>query len=141
MSNNPSQPRFFPPSAVPRKAAEQLELAGFIYYCRESYHAYLFGVPMTFSPAQRACFDVLWDNLFRGNLPIANERIIRDCGGSTSHIFHHFKRHVAWREKMIVGDGRGNFWIRIPPDALLALDGLETPSLPWKPLGSLAGIR
>jgi hypothetical protein len=102
------------PLPVSRSLARRLVESEVISFSWENRNALWFGVVLTFSPAQVCCFKVLWDNFLRGNLPIPNERILSGVRGETTHIYHYFKRHDAWLRKVIVGDGRGNFWLRIP---------------------------
>ncbi len=111
-------PKFrFEPRPVSRSLPIRLEELEKIYFSLNHRHAYWFGLVLTFSAKQAACWKVLWDNLFRGNLPIPNERILSACDGETTHIYHHFKRHDAWTKEIIVGDGKGNFWLRLPSEA------------------------
>ena len=101
---------------VPQSLAKRLLEDELIRFSWEHRHALWFGIPMTFSDGQRACWKVLWDNFFRGNLPVPNERLFSGYYGKTTHIYHLFKRHDAWLKEIIVGDGRGGFWLRVPPE-------------------------
>jgi len=84
----------------------------------ENFRAVWFGQILTFSDAQRKCFRVLWENFLNGNLPIPHEKIINAWEGESRHISYLFKRHPAWTEKVIVSDGRGLYWLRVPMDDL-----------------------
>jgi hypothetical protein len=106
----------FEPSPIPRSVASRLLESEVVAFSWEHRTALWFGRVFTFSDAQVACWKVLWENFFKGNLPIPNEQILRGVRGDTTHIYHHFKRHDAWKKSIIVGNGRGNFWLRIPPE-------------------------
>jgi hypothetical protein len=87
----------------------------------ENYRAVWFGTVLSFSDANRKCWQVLWANFLRGNLPIPHERIISAWEGSSTHISYLLKRHDVWTKKIIVGDGRGNYWLQVPPEILRRL--------------------
>lgn len=102
-----------PSAAIPRAIARKLAEEDIVRFSWENQNALWFGIVLTFSPSQLACFKVLWENFLNGNLPVPNQRVLCGLHGNTTHIYHLFKRHVAWK-RVIVGDGRGNFWLRIP---------------------------
>jgi len=121
------------PNPIPRRVAERLAQLGLVSFSWDNRNAFWFGLVLTFSPSQRACFKVLWDNLFKGNLPVPNERILCGVRGETTHIYHYFKRHDAWRCRVIVGDGRGNFWLRLPSASELDSESMSPLLLPHRP--------
>jgi hypothetical protein len=101
------------PEPVHRAFAAHLVELELVSFSWEDRHALWFGLVLTFSSGQLSCFKVLWNNFLRGNLPIPNERILCGLRGNTTHVYHLFKRHAAWKQ-VIAGDGRGNFWLRFP---------------------------
>ena len=69
----------------------------------------------TFSDAQWICWQPLFRNLTRGNLPMLQGRVLAGWHGSSTQVADIFKRHPAWKNA-IVGDGRGRLWLRFPDD-------------------------
>lgn len=106
------------PVFVPKVIIERLVREGLVLSDPEFSRAYWFGVILTFSDEQLACWNVLWNNFLRGNLPIPHQRIISAASGNTTHITHHFKRHPARLQNVIVGDGRGYYWLHVPKQYL-----------------------
>jgi hypothetical protein len=94
-----------------------------VLYDRDNDHALWFDTVLTFVGSQKSCFQVMWDNFLRGNLPLPNERIMSAWCGSSTHLSYIFKRHEVWKKDIVVGDGRGNFWLNVPQDVI---DHLES---------------
>jgi len=124
ISKGPRSKEQFFPAPIARSLAQRLVEHEIIFFSWENRNALWFGLVLTFSLSQLACFKVLWENFLRGNLPIPNERILCGLRGDTTHIYHLFKRHPAWK-RVIVGDGRGNFWLQLPGLATRDLDPNE----------------
>lgn len=109
--------RKYKPQHCSKSLAHKLVELELVAFSPADHHLLWFGMVLSLSVAQCACFQVLWDNFLRGNLPVPGGRILNGYPrGSTSHLSHLFKRSDAWTEKVIVGDGRGNFWLRLPDD-------------------------
>lgn len=121
ISRGPRSKDKFLPAPIARSLAQRLVEHEIILFSWENRNALWFGLVLTFSPSQLACFKVLWENFLRGNLPIPNERVLCGLRGDTTHIYHLFKRHDAWK-RVIVGDGRGNFWLQLPGHTLATQD-------------------
>jgi hypothetical protein len=83
----------------------------------ENDRAYWFGTILSFNGSQKLLWQVLWNNFVRGNLPIPQQRVLSVWHGDSAHVSDLFKRHPAWKN-VIVGDGRGNLWLRIPDEVL-----------------------
>lgn len=96
-----------------------------VIYEREEHRAVWFGRIMTFSDGQLACWQVLWDNFMRGNLPLPQGRVLLAWTGASTSVADLFKRHAAWKT-IIVGDGRGNLWLAVPDEVF---DEIEQPTL------------
>jgi hypothetical protein len=102
---------------LPKSLARKLVDLELVTFSPENHHALWFDDVLTLSIAQCACFQVLWNNfLFYGNLPIPGGRVLNGyVGGNSSHLADLFKRNPAWKE-IIVGNGKGQFWLRLPDD-------------------------
>jgi hypothetical protein len=86
---------------------------GDVYYEEGQDHAVWFGQILPFSEGQRHCWQVLWRNFLKGNLPMAQGRVLSTWGGKCSQVSDIFKRHPGWKT-VIVGDGKGHLWLTIP---------------------------
>lgn len=95
-----------------------------VAFDRENQNGLWLGVVLTFNGSQTPCFAVLFENFRKGNLPIPNQRVMSASRGSSTHISDIFKRTDAWKKDVIVGDGRGNFWLNIPLEVIRHLDGI-----------------
>lgn len=95
---------------------------GYISYRSGDYSLFWFGAVHTFNQGGRHCMESFWQNLLRGNLPIPQERVIRAWVGESTHISYLLKRTTLWK-RVVVGDGKGNYWLHIPEEVLLELSG------------------
>ena len=101
-------PRFVRPELI-RKLIE----ARHVYYIEGEYYAFWFGVMLRFSEGQRHCWQILWSNFLRGNMPIPQARVLSTWSGESVQVSDLLKRHVAWKT-IIVSDGQGHLWLDIP---------------------------
>ena len=72
---------------------------------------------LTFSDGQLCCFQHLWNNFFKGNLPMPQGRTLLAWRGDSSQASDLLKRHPAWK-RIIVGDGKGHLWLHVPAEYL-----------------------
>ena len=101
------------PCLVRRELATRLINDGLVINDPDNHRAVWFGSVLTFSGAQMVCWEVLWHNFTRGNLPIPQGRVLAAWRGSSNQVADVFKRHPAWRT-VIVGNGRGYLWLQVP---------------------------
>src|SRR5262249_14010898 len=125
------------PVNIRKDRIRELLETGAVLYDQENRRAVWFWHVLTFSIAQNICFEVLWKNFLQGNLPIPQERVLAGWRGSSTHVSFLFKRHPAWTNGIIVGDGRGNLWLNVPSDGdpmALPSDGQpNAPASAWAP--------
>ena len=98
-----------------RKLIDRLIEEDFVFSEVKEHRAVWFGSVLTFSDAQLACWQVLWENFLRGNLPILQGRVLSTWSGASTNVADLFKRHPAWKT-IIVSDGRGFLWLDVPED-------------------------
>ena len=111
--SNQNGPKFLRPCLVKQFVAQ-----GLIAYTPASGYAFLFGETFRLSFRQDQCFEALWENLFRGNLPMRQSAILAYTEDAKSkHLADIFKRNPAWR-KWIRGDGKGGYWLSVPDWAI-----------------------
>ena len=84
-----------------------------VYYVDGEYYAFWFGVMLRFSEGQRHCWQILWRNFLRGNMPIPQARVLSTWSGESAQVSDLLKRHVAWKT-IIVSDGQGHLWLEVP---------------------------
>ena len=99
---------------APAFAAQLVEQNLVGYYPQQSC-AMWFGEFLSFSPACQRCWEVLWTNFLRGNLPIKQDTVKGGYSWTLRHIADIFKRHRAWK-RIIVGDGKGRYWLLVPDE-------------------------
>jgi hypothetical protein len=102
---------------VPRELINYLLETKQIQYWPDDARAELFGVVCKLNPSQNSCFRLLWDSLLNGSHPVRGWRLVAACDYKT-HVYHVFRNHALYRNKLFVGDGQGLFWLQIP-DAIL----------------------
>ncbi len=105
------------PKRLPRRVPEGLLAQGRIQYDFKIRQLIWLDECIMFSKARNVCVAVFWDNLFRGNLPIPQERILGEWDGESTYLSYLFKRDSAWG-RIIVGDGKGNFWLHVPEEII-----------------------
>lgn len=115
------------PVPVSRNLAKQLIEDDVVFSDPENYRALWFGMVLTFSEAQLVCWQVLWDNFLRGNLPLPQGRMLAAWHGESCQVSDIFKRHKAWRT-VIVGDRKGNLWLHVPSGYLPKPTAVAPPS-------------
>jgi len=101
------------PVFVSRHVARQLIEAGLIVYEDGGGSLYWFHEVHTFADGARHCFDILWKNFLRGNLPLPQGRLLASWRGTSAHASDLLKRCSLWK-RVIVGDGKGNVWLHVP---------------------------
>lgn len=116
------------PFQVSRDLANQFLAQEVVISDPENHRAVWFGRVLTFSDAQLACWQMLWQNFFRGNLPMPQGRVLAAWHGESCQVSDIFKRHPAWRT-IIVGDRKGHLWLHIPPEFLNGEAMAQRPSI------------
>lgn len=99
------------PIYIPRDVIVRIVEEKIVAFEPEESSALWFGVVITFSSAQLSCWQVLWENFLKGNLPISQARVLSRWRGESTQVADLFKRHPVWRT-IIVGDGKGRLWLR-----------------------------
>jgi hypothetical protein len=115
------------PTPIRREIINRLLAEELIINDPENRRTFWLGKTLMWSEGQCPRWQVLFNNFLKGNLPLPQERILSAWEGESLYLSDIFKRHYAWRN-IIVGDGRGNFWLRIPPDIDLDLTQLPSKS-------------
>jgi hypothetical protein len=101
------------PAHLGREHVAVLLREGLVENDTENQRALWFGQILTFTDGQSLCWQVLWQNFLRGNLPLPQGRVISAWHGESSQVSDLFKRSPAWKT-VIVGDGRGYLWLHVP---------------------------
>jgi len=99
------------PMYIPRDVIARILEERVVAFEPEEGIALWFGAVITLSSAQLACWQVLWENFLKGNLPISQARVLSRWRGESTQVADLFKRHPVWRT-IIVGDGKGRLWLR-----------------------------
>ena len=114
-------PMFIRPECVSR-----LLSSGLVQYDHEYFRAVWLDWIFTFSDGQNLCWNNLWQNFLRGNLPLPQQSALKGWPGNSSYMADIFKRHPAWKT-VIVSDGKGNFWLHLPEEILFSV-GYDIPA-------------
>ena len=101
-------PRFVAPELVMKLLEDR-----HVYYVEGEDYAIWFEWMLRFSEGQRHCWQVLWKNFLRENMPIPQGRVLSTWRGDSSQVSDLCKRHAAWKT-VIVSDGKGHLWLNIP---------------------------
>lgn len=80
-------------------------------------HYYWLGRVYRLSEGQRHCWQVLWNNFTKGNLPIHQGRVLAAWYGESTQASDLLRRHAGWKT-VIVGDRHGHLWLHIPDELL-----------------------
>ena len=114
------------PSFIPPKIVAKLQELGLVVNNAEHGSVRWFDHVFTVRGAQQVCWQALFQNFTRGNLPIPQGRVLSEWHGSSTTAADILKRHPAWKS-VIVGDGRGHLWLHVPEDSLERLAKNEPP--------------
>lgn len=102
------------PVFLNRAVVDYLLSKSIVVFEPQEYRAIWCGLILTFSSGRLTCFQALWDNFLKGNLPINQKLVLRRLNWPGDTNFSNiFKGHPEWK-RVIVGDGKGNFWLHVP---------------------------
>lgn len=112
------------PSFISPEVVQKLIEGNYISYQNGDYSLMWLGLVHTMNEGARHCFQILWKNFLRGNLPMEQARLLASWHGTSPQIADLLKRQSLWKT-VIVGDGRGNFWLHVPEELLIRLGSAE----------------
>ncbi len=108
------------PVLVTPEMITKLIAGGYLSYQVGDYSVLWLGQIHTFSEGAHHCFEILWKNFTRGNLPMPQGRLLTSWPGKCSQASDLLKRQSIWKT-VVVGDGKGNLWLHIPKSILEGL--------------------